>query len=114
VLDRVAAQTPRDVRDIVEAEDFRIDVNTRSATVRGHKLHLNCTEFDVLVFLITHRRRLITSNTTLATKPQECDVRHAQFLPALLSLRKKLEEAVPGSHYIQTKAWVLYDFHPGV
>ncbi len=81
-------------------------------TVRGRSLHLSSAEVDVLVFLTAHRRRLVTSHTKLATRAQ-AGVCHTEFLPAFLSLRKKLEEEVPGNRYMQTEAWILFDFHPG-
>lgn len=98
---------------IIQSGDFRIDVDSRSATVRGHKLDLSCAEFDALVYLASHRRRLVTAHTSLATKSEDSGVRHTELLRALLSLQKKLREVVPGTQYLQTEAWILYDFHPG-
>ncbi len=43
---------------VIATGDFRVDFSTRSATVRGRELYLNGAEFDVLVFLIDHRKRL--------------------------------------------------------
>lgn len=114
LLDGFTDRNASDSPDIVRAGDFCIDVAARSAKVRGQELRLSGTEFDVLVYLASHRKRVVTAHTRLATKPEECGVRQAQFLPALLSLRKKLEEAVPEVRYIQTEAWLLYDFHPAV
>jgi len=98
----------------IQVGDFQIDVAARSATVRGRDLHLSGPEFDVLVFLVSHKRRMVTSQTKLATKSEHEGVRQTEFLPALLSLRKKLLEAVPGAQYVHTEAWILYDFLPGV
>ncbi len=53
-------------------------------------------EFDVLVFVVAHRKRLITPRTTLATRPEDGEVRHVNLLPTLFSLRKKLQEVMPG------------------
>lgn len=100
--------------NVIQAGDFRIDADSRSATVRGHELHLNGAEFDVLVFLTSHRKRIITSHTRLATKSDDRGVHQAEFLPALLSLRRKLHEEVPGVPYISTEAWILFEFQPGV
>jgi DNA-binding response OmpR family regulator len=101
---------------VIAVGDFRIDVGSRSATVRGRELHLSGAEFDVLVFLIDHRKRLVTSSTLLSTRPDADSTRvsRTEFLRVLLSLRKKLEAEVPGNQYIQTEAWILYDFHPGI
>lgn len=113
VRDSADADSSSNSKNVIVAGDFYIDLDSCSATVRGQVLNLTCAEFDVLVFIVSHRKRVVSSNTTLATKPDECGVRQSQFLPALLSLRKKLQESVPGNHYIQTEAWVIYDFHPG-
>jgi DNA-binding response OmpR family regulator len=99
--------------DVMETGDFRIDVHSRSAAVRGLQLHLTGAEFDVLVFLTSHKRRLVTPHTRLTTQSEEGGLRQAKLLPALLSLRKKLQEEVPGARYIDTEAWLLVDFHPG-
>lgn len=113
VRDRVIAEAASDLSNIIEAGDFRIDMGSRAATVRGRLLQLSCTEFDVLVFIVSHRKRVVTSNTTLATQPEEGGVRQAHFLPALLSLKKKLQDAAPGAQYIRADVWILYEFHPG-
>jgi DNA-binding response OmpR family regulator len=102
----------REDNDVIEVGDFRIRVCSRSATVRGRSLYLNGAEFDVLIFLTSHKRRLVTSHTKLSTRTEGATARQADFLPALMSLRRKLEEAVPGIHYIDTEAWLLFDFHP--
>lgn len=98
--------------DYIEAGDFRIDVAARSATVCGEELHLSRAEFEVLVYLISHRKQVVTPHTVLTTKSDGAGLCEAEFLPALLSLRKKLREHVPGAQYIRTEAWMLYDFHP--
>lgn len=112
LLDRIALRATGGSPDVILAGDFRIDLVARSAMVRGRQLCLEGAEFDALVYLASHHRRVITAHTLLATRPEECGTRRTQLLPALISLRKKLQEAVPGSHYLQTEAWILYDFHP--
>ena len=111
LLDRVARRATGSP-DVIVAGDFRIDLIARSATVRGYQLCLEGAEFDALVYLASHRRRVITAHTRLATKPEKFGPRRVQLLPTLISLRKKLQKVVPGSHYLQTEAWILYDFNP--
>jgi DNA-binding response OmpR family regulator len=103
-----------DAREIVDEGDFHLELRNRQATVRGRTLRLSAAEFDVLVYLLSHRRRLITSHTRLATRSADHEVRQAAFLPALLSLRKKLNEQAPGVPYINTEAWMLFEFHPSM
>ena len=56
---------------------FRIDIGSRSVTLREEKLELTSEEFDVLVFLVSHPQGLITPYTILATswatKPPRAD-----------------------------------------
>jgi len=111
--DAVVLNPPAASADVIAAGDFLIDMDARSVTVRGRKLHLSRAEFDVLVFLTSHRKRMVTSSTLLTTKSEECGQSHTEFMRALLSLRKKLQEEVPRAQYIQTEAWILYDFHAG-
>ncbi len=111
--ERQVKQGSEDGTEIIVTGDFRIDRKTRSATVRGHQVQLTAGEFDVLVFLTSHHKQVVTSRTTLSLKSETQGVRQTEFLRNLLSLRKKLEEEVPDNHYVQTEAWVLYDFDPG-
>lgn len=114
LLDRMARRNDSGSPDVILAGDFRVDLVSRSVLLRGRPLPLDSAEFDALVYLASHRKRVVTAHTMLATKPQESGMRRTRLLPTLLSLRKKLEEAVPGSHYLETEAWVLYDFHPAI
>jgi len=98
---------------VIEAGEFRINLNSRTAEVRGRELRLSAAEFEVLVFLISHKKHFVTKRTTLATKSLDGRVTQSEFLPALVSLRKKLQEEVPGAQYVRTEAWILYDFQPG-
>jgi DNA-binding response OmpR family regulator len=109
-LSLVAANTGEET---IEAGDFRINVLSRLASVCGHQLRLSSAEFDVLLFLFSHKRRIVTSPTRLTTQSESGGLRQADFIPALLSLRKKLQGEAPGSHYIDTEAWLLVEFHAG-
>jgi DNA-binding response OmpR family regulator len=108
----VADKGNREGASRIEAGDFSLDLNARSVTVCGRALRLSGAEFDVLVFLMSHRRHIVTSRTRLKTRIPG-GVREMEFLRAFISLQKKLREEVPGSHYLQTESWILYDFHPG-
>ncbi|MBZ5663011.1 MAG: hypothetical protein LAO30_00260 [Acidobacteriia bacterium] len=96
----------------IESGDFKIDLAARTVTLRGQGLLLTSEEFDVLVFLAGHPRRLVTPNTTLATSWAANGLRQTGFLKALLSLRKKLDAAGHGKHYLRTEPWVMYSFDP--
>ena len=99
-------------RDSIEFGDFRIDLQNRTVTLRGEKLDLTSQEFDVLLFLISHPRRVITPQTMLATSWRPNPPQQTEFLRALLSLRKKLDALGGGTHYLRTESWVVYSFDP--
>jgi two-component system KDP operon response regulator KdpE len=99
--------------ETIAAGDFRIDLENRTATLRGRPLQLTGEEFDLLMFLIDHPRKLITQQTRLATNWDGHGLRQTEFLRVLLSLRKKLEFEGSSQHYIRTEPWVFYRFDPG-
>lgn len=97
---------------IIESGDFKIDLATRKVTLRGEDLSLTSEEFDVLVFLAGHPQRLVTPHTMLATSLSANGFRQTKFLRVLMSLRKKLDAAGHGKHYLQTEPWIIYRFDP--
>jgi DNA-binding response OmpR family regulator len=98
--------------DMIEFGEFRINIRNRTVALCGQNLELASEEFDVLVFLVSHRQRLITPHTLLTTSWTTDQQRQTEFLPALLSLRKKLDAASPGKPYLRTEPWVVYRFDP--
>ena len=97
---------------MIESGDFKIDLAARSVTLRGEDLPLTSEEFDVLVFLAGHPQRLVTPHTMLATSWTANGLRQTEFLRVLMSLRKKLDAAGHGKHYLKTEPWVIYRFDP--
>jgi len=97
---------------MIESGDFKIDLATRKVTVRREDLSLTSEEFDVLVFLAGHPQRLVTPHTMLATSLSANGFRQTEFLRVLMSLRKKLDAAGHGKHYLQTEPWIIYRFDP--
>ena len=95
---------------LVEAGDFRLNVSERKARVRDKKLELTSLEFDLLLFLVQHPRRLVTPRTRLATNWNSTAVRQTEFLQTLFSLRRKLESVDAARCYIRTEPWVFYLF----
>jgi two-component system alkaline phosphatase synthesis response regulator PhoP len=96
----------------IEAGDFSIDTHQRKVTIRGHEINLTEAEFDLLLFLCRHRRKVVTPRTLLITRWSQREARQQDFLPVLLSLRKKLECEMPGQHYIRMEPWMLCRFEP--
>ncbi|HWO33774.1 MAG TPA: winged helix-turn-helix domain-containing protein [Candidatus Acidoferrum sp.] len=92
--------------------DFKIDLDERIVALRDHELRLTSEEFDVLVFLASHPRSLVTPQTMLARSSTANQLGQTKFLTTLISLRKKLDAAGHGKHYLQTEPLVIYRFDP--
>jgi two-component system KDP operon response regulator KdpE len=112
VREHTRARRPGDVETIA-AGDFQIDLENRTATLRGRPLPLTGEEFDLLMFLIDHPRKLVTQQTRLATNWAGHGLRQTEFLRVLVSLQKKLGSEGSTQHYIRTEPWVFYRFDPG-
>ena len=96
----------------IEAGDFAIDVQQRRVTIRGNEISLTEAEFELLLFLCRHRRKVVTPRTLLITRWSQRETGQQDFLPVLLSLRKKLDTEIPGQHYIRMEPWMLCRFEP--
>ena len=93
----------------VDAGDFHVDLQSQQATVRGKSLNLSAEEFDLLLFLLRHPRRVVTTRTQLNTRWED-EVHQIVFLRVLASLRRQIESAAGRAGYIRTEPWVLYRF----
>jgi len=99
--------------EIIQAGDSCIDPQSRKVTVRGKEVQLTQEELDLLVFLTTHPKKLITPSTRLVTRARADRVRQTQVPRVLLQLCKKIEPDTGSRHYIRTEPWVFYRFDPG-
>jgi two-component system KDP operon response regulator KdpE len=100
-----------DSPEIIESGDFRIDLGSRHATVRGQQLRLSDEEFELLVYLVGHPTSIITPHTRLSTRWGRNLIHQAEVFRVLTQLRKKLESA-GCPHYIRTEPWIVYRFDP--
>jgi DNA-binding winged helix-turn-helix (wHTH) protein len=73
-------------------------------------LRLAPDEFDLLVFLTSHLKKMVTPSTMLSTNWPGQGTRRTDFFQVLLSLRKKLDEI--GTQYLRTEPWIVYQFNP--
>ena len=99
--------------EVIQVGDFRIDLQSHNVTVRGKEVRLTQEELDLLVFLTTHPKKVITPSTRLVTRVRGDGVRQTQFLRVLLRLCRKIEPDTSSHHYIRTEPWVCYRFDPG-
>jgi len=92
--------------------DFKIDLDERNRDDARSGVGLTSEEVDVLVFLASHPRSVVMPQTMLARSSTANQLGQAKFLTTLISLRKKLDAAGHGKHYLQTEPWVIYRFDP--
>jgi two-component system KDP operon response regulator KdpE len=99
---------------VLEADDFRIELETRAVTVRGQDVHLSPKEFELLVYFMRHPGKVLTHRNLLnAIWGGNC-VEQTEYLRVFVRhLRKKVEPDPNRPRYILTEPWVGYRFVPG-
>jgi two-component system, OmpR family, KDP operon response regulator KdpE len=100
--------------DVSTIGDFRIDLATRTVTVAGRELKLTPKEFDLLLFLASHPRRVIPHRRILSAVWGPNCTEQSEYLRVFIGqLRKKVEKDPSEPRYLLTERWVGYRFEPG-
>jgi two-component system KDP operon response regulator KdpE len=100
--------------NVLEAGDFRIDLELRSVTIRERVVHLTPKEFDLLVYLMQHPYKVLTHRTVLTALWGGNYVEQTEYLRVFIGqLRKKIEADSASPQYILTEPWIGYRFDPG-
>ncbi|MBC7930803.1 MAG: response regulator transcription factor [Rubrivivax sp.] len=113
---RRAALTPaaEAAQTVLEAGDFRVDLEKRSVGVGGRDVHLTPKEFDLLVFFLRNAGKVLTHRTLLAAVWGGNYTEQSEYLRVFVgNLRKKIETGPDKPRYILTEPWVGYRFDPG-
>jgi DNA-binding response OmpR family regulator len=92
----------------IKCGELTIHTAERIATLRSHELQLTSEEFDVLLFLATHPRGLVTQRTILTTAWSVGKLRRVEFLRSLVSLRNKLNAMGTERPHLRTEVWIMY------
>jgi len=112
-LRRVPAVSGDDA-PLIEIGNFRIDLPARKIKVNQREIHLTPKEFDLLVYLARHPRKVITHRTLLGAIWGGQSTEQVEYLRVFVGqLRKKLEPNSASPRYIVTEPWVGYRFEPG-
>ena len=102
------------VLNVLEAGDFRIDLESRHVTVSGREIHLTPKEFDLLTYLMKHAGKVLTHRTLLSALWGGNYVEQNEYLRVFVgNLRKKIEMDAAHPRYVLTEPWVGYRFDPG-
>jgi len=98
---------------ILEAGDFRIDLDAHLVTQRNKELHLTPKEFELLVHLLRNAGKVLTHRALLGAVWGGDHTEQHEYLRVFIGqLRKKIESDPSNPHYILTEPWVGYRFNP--
>jgi len=105
---------PQDVMGgTIEDGDFRIDLDSHSVNIRGEEVRLTPKEFELLVYLARHPRKLISHRSLLAAVWGADSTQQPEYLRVFIGqLRKKIEAKAATHLYILTEPWLGYRFEP--
>ncbi|MEK6299171.1 MAG: response regulator transcription factor [Acidobacteriota bacterium] len=99
---------------LLEAGDFRVDLEARTVTVANRQVHLTPKEYDLLVYFIRHPGKVLTHRTLLAAVWGGNYVEQTEYLRVFVGqVRKKIEPGSAAPRYILTEPWIGYRFNPG-
>lgn len=98
---------------ILEAGDFRIDLDAHTVTHSGRELRLTPKEFDLMVHLLRNAGKVLTHRTLLGAVWGGDYTGQTEYLRVFIGqLRKKIEPDPSKPRYILTEPWVGYRFNP--
>jgi len=99
---------------VIQEGDFRVDIEAHSVTVSGREVRLTTKEFDLLVYLAQHPRKVITTRKLLGAVWGAHSIEQPEYVRVFVNhLRKKLELDPETPRYILNEPWVGYRFDPG-
>jgi two-component system KDP operon response regulator KdpE len=114
-LRRAPASADENEGVVLEAGDFKLDVETRKVTVRGLEIHLTPKEFELLAHLMRHAGKVLTHRKLLTSTWGGNYAEQTEYLRVFVGqLRKKIEPDPASPRYILTEPWIGYRFDPGV
>jgi two-component system KDP operon response regulator KdpE len=113
-LRRAMTPVSSEVSTVLEAGDFRIDLEARSVFVREKEVHLTPKEYDLLVHFVRHAGKVLTHSNLLGTVWGGNYTQQGEYLRVFVGqLRKKIEPTPSTPRYILTEPWIGYRFNAG-
>jgi len=98
---------------ILEAGEFRIDLEAHTATQSGRDLRLTPKEFDLMVHLFKNPGKVLTHHSLLGAVWGGDFTEQTEYLRVFIGqLRKKIEPDPSNPRYILTEPWIGYRFNP--
>ena len=100
--------------DVIEAGDFRIDLESRFVTVRGNEIRSHQRSSILLTYLAQHAGKVVTHRALLAAVWGPNSTEQPEYLRVFVGqLRKKIEADPSNPKYLLTEPWVGYRFEAG-
>ena len=117
LLARIRAALRRQRADansqILEAGEFRIDLDAHLATHAGKELRLTPKEFELMVHLLRNAGKVLTHRALLGAVWGGGYTEQPEYLRVFVGqLRKKIEPDPSKPRYILTEPWIGYRFSP--
>jgi two-component system, OmpR family, KDP operon response regulator KdpE len=92
--------------------DFRVDLASRSVTVREEEIHLTPKEYELLLYFIRHPDKVLTHRVLLGALWGGDYVEQTEYLRVFVGhLRRKIEPDPAHPRYILTEPWTGYRFN---
>jgi two-component system KDP operon response regulator KdpE len=103
------------LKSFLEVGDFRIQLDERKVTIQDREIRLTPKEYDLLVYLLRHPRKVLTHQMLLGAIWGGNYTEQTEYLRVFIGqLRKKIESDPANPKYILTEPWIGYRFDPGV
>lgn len=106
--------SPDGTRSVLEAGDFRIQLEERKLRIKDRDVHLTPKEYDLMVYLLRHPGKVLTHRALLGAVWGSDYTEQNEYLRVFIGqLRKKIETDPANPKYILTEPWIGYRFQPG-
>ena len=100
-------------RNVLEAGDFKVQIDERRVTIKENDIHLTPKEYDLMVYLIRSPGKVLTHRALLGAVWGAGYTEQTEYLRVFIrQLRKKIEPNPASPRYILTEPWVGYRFNP--
>ena len=98
---------------LLDAGEFRIDLDAHTVTHAGKELRLTPKEFELMVHLMRNAGKVLTHHSLLGAVWGGDYTEQNEYLRVFIGqLRKKIEPDPSNPRYILTEPWIGYRFSP--
>jgi len=99
--------------NVIEAGEFRIDLDGHTAMQADRELRLTPKEFDLMVHFVRNAGKVLTHHSLLGAVWGGDYTEQPEYLRVFIGqLRKKIEPDPSNPRYILTEPWIGYRFNP--